>query len=389
MKHRTARPVAAAILVAAGLAAPAFAVQDCELNGEPVNPANGHTTAGKTGLMRCKERDTGELRREQELQNGRFMGLVRFYDKGRLVKEHSVNEKGNMEGRAREFLASGQLLREATYANGRPVGLMRSFHPNGQLRRVSFHEEPGGERAVAEFNERGQLAELRCADRAVLAPALDDARLCGHTGAAPASVELFDARGRLRERLSLRAGQRVGAEGFHDNGQLAARMTLQGDQRTEQQFSADGVKRRERVSRVVERGSVRQRDAEYSERGTLLREQRWTPEGEALADDSYFLNGQPRRQARYAGAGDARTLEVQQFFDNGQRASVAHYALDARGAQRAIGTHQSFDEQGRRIGETVYDAQGRPSRERAWDAEGRLLRDDEVFEDGSRKAYRR
>lgn len=136
----------------------AHAVQDCELNGVGVNPANGNTTAGKTGLMRCKDRDSGVVQREQELKSGVFMGLVRFYEQGRLVKEHSVNAKGNMDGRAREFAPSGQLVREATYDDGHTVGLVRSFYPTGQLRRASFHEEPGGERASAEFTERGQLA---------------------------------------------------------------------------------------------------------------------------------------------------------------------------------------------------------------------------------------
>jgi len=380
---------AAFLALAAVLAAPAHAVQDCELNGQSVNPANGHSTAGKTGLMRCRDRDSGELRREQELRNGTFMGLVRFYEKGKLLKEHSVNEKGNMDGRAREFdPGSGKVVREATYANGRTVGLARSFHPTGQLRRVSFHEEPGGERAVAEFNERGQLSELRCAERPVLAPAVDDARLCGHAGGSPASVDLFDSRGTLRQRLAWRAGQRVRAESFHDNGQVAARMTQEGGQRTEQQFSPEGVKRRERISRVTERGSIGLREAEFSERGTLVREQRWSPEGEPLAEDSYYLNGQPRRKAVYGGSGDARTLEVTEFFDSGRNAATGRYLLAGRyGRQAPVGIHQRFNDKGVLVAESSFDDAGRLKRERAWTDEGRLLRDDEVFEDGSRKAH--
>ena len=72
------------VLLATPLAA--LAVQDCELNGQSVNPANGSTTAGRTGLMRCKDRDSGELQREQELKAGVFMGLVRFYEKGKLAR---------------------------------------------------------------------------------------------------------------------------------------------------------------------------------------------------------------------------------------------------------------------------------------------------------------
>ena len=71
-------------------------MQDCEINGIAVNPANGNTTVGKTGLMRCRDRDTRELVREQQIQSGTFMGLVRLYESGRLVKEYSVNARGNM-----------------------------------------------------------------------------------------------------------------------------------------------------------------------------------------------------------------------------------------------------------------------------------------------------
>jgi hypothetical protein len=48
--------LAAMLLLSSPLA---FAVQDCELNGEHVNPANDHTTEGKTGIMKCRERDSG------------------------------------------------------------------------------------------------------------------------------------------------------------------------------------------------------------------------------------------------------------------------------------------------------------------------------------------
>lgn len=365
----------------------AHAVQDCELNGQSVNPANGNTTAGKTGLMRCKDRDSGVIQREQELKSGVFRGLVRFYEQGKLAKEHSVNAKGNMDGLAREFSPSGQVVREATYDNGRTVGLVRSFYSTGQLRRASFHEEPGGERAVAEFTERGQLSALRCADKAVLAPAFDDARPCGHAGTTPSAVELFDGKGVMRSRLGFTAGKRVRAEEFYDNGQPSAQMEQSGNQRIERRFSSEGVKRREVVSLLVERGTVRQREAEFSERGTLVREQRWTPEGEAMGDDSYYLNGQPRSKAVYSGSGDTRVREVTEYFDNGQRAAQGRYSAVGRGRQLPTGTHQRFNEQGRLVAESTFDAQGRVTRERTWGNDGQLQRDDEVFEDGSRKAY--
>ncbi len=384
--HPLARGLAAALLLAS--ATLAHAVQDCELNGEHVNPANGSTTAGKTGLMRCKERDTGELRREQELRNGVFMGLVRHYDNGKLTREHSVNEKGNQHGLAREFAPSGQVLRESTQDNGRTVGVARSFHPDGTLRRAAFHSPNGQEQAVAEFTAQGKLQSLRCADTAVLAPTVDDARLCGFGSAAPAKVELFDSRGTVRTRLELAAGKRVRVEDLHDNGKLAALQEIGDTQRSEKRYTSDGTLQRETRWRTTERGSIRQREAEFSERGSLVREQRWTPEGELLANDTYYLNGQPRSKAAYIGSGGQREVEVTTFHDNGQRSGVGRFTVAERGGRQSpTGAHQRFNEQGTRIAESSYDAQGRARRERSWGDDGKLLRDDEVFEDGSRKAY--
>ncbi|MGJ7492836.1 hypothetical protein [Variovorax sp. ZT4R33] len=366
----------------------AHAVQDCDLNGERVNPANGNTTQSKTGVMRCKDRDSGELQREQELRNGVFMGAVRYYDRGKLAKEHSVNAKGNLHGRAREFYPDGQVLREATYDDGHELGLVRSFHPSGQLRRLAFYAEPGGERASAEFTPAGQLSALRCTDKPVLAPVVDDVRLCGFAGSGPSPVDLFGDKGGLRARMSFVAGKRVRSERFYDNGKPESIDELSGNQRIEQRFSSEGIKRYELVALVAERGNVKQREAEYSERGSLVREQRWSPTGAALTDDSYYLNGQPRSKTVYTGEGLSRVADITEFHDNGQRAAQGRFAAPApRGRLLPVGLHRRFDELGRPVSESAYDAKGRVTRERTWDANGQPDRDDEVFPDGSRRAY--
>ena len=382
------QPLRPAVLAAALLAlAPiaAQAVQDCELDGKAVNPANGQTTAGKTGLMRCKERDTGELIREQQLRNGVFIGLVRSYENGKLVKEHSVDESGNMEGLAREFSpVTGRVLREAVYDDGHETGLTRSYHPNGQLRRAAFFAEPG-ERAYAEFSERGQLSGLRCGDRPLLAPAVDDARLCGFVGSTPSQVELFDARGMRRARLAYLAGKRVRSEELYDNGRPSLEDEIVGNQRIERRWSSEGVKRREIAYLLLERGAVKQREQEFSEKGTLVRDQRWGAAGERLSDESYYLNGQPRSKAVYS-EGEARTVEITEFHDNGQRAAVGRFAVVNRFQQIPIGLHQRFSDSGVLRAESTFDNTGRILRERSWDIKGRLEQDDEVSQDGSRRA---
>ena len=376
----------ALLLLAAGSV---HALEDCELNGRRVNPANGSDTARKTGVLRCKDRDSGQLLREEQLQNGVYAGPVRVYQNGRLAQEYVLNARGNMQGLAREFSSTGQVLREATYDDGQERGLVRSFYPNGQLRRAIFYPDRGGDRASVEFTERGQLSALRCGSSPMLAPAADDARLCGFAGG-PSQVDLFDARGTLRSRLSYAAGKRMRTEDFYDNGRTSALDEINGSQRIERQFSSEGVKRRETVSLVVARALIRQRDQEFSEKGTLVRDQRWNQAGEPVGDDSYYLDGQPRSKSVYSGTGSARTVLVTEFHDNGQRAAQGRYLAGGRsGRQLPQGTHQRFDKNGLLIAESSFDAQGRVTRERSWDENGELVQDEEVFPDGSRKAHAR
>ncbi len=365
----------------------AHAVQDCELNGQSVNPANGNTTAGKTGLMRCKDRDSGVLQREQQIQNGVFMGLVRFYQDGKLLKEHNVNARGNMDGPAREFAPGGKLVRESVYVDGSEIGLIRTFYPGGARRRITFNGEGSRESASVEFTEAGPPSALRCGDKPMLAPAFDDAKACGFTGG-PSQIELFDSAGRLRQRGTYAEGKRTRWESLYDNGQVESSGETTGTQSVSRRFSSTGVKRSEVYSFAADRRTVRQRELEYSERGTLVREQRWSPEGVPTNDDSYYLNGQPRSKSVYSGTGDQRAVEVSDFYDSGQRSRQGRFRAGLRGGGTTpVGTHQGFDEKGRLVTETSYDDRGRLARERVFDENGQLQRDDEVFEDGSRKAF--
>ena len=377
---------AAAVLWLLFAAGTAHAAIDCELNDRKADPSDGSSTAGKTGLMRCKERETGELQREQQIQNGVFMGLARFYEKGKLAREHTLNAKGHIHGLAREFAPNGQVVREAVYDDGQEQGLVRSFYPGGQLRRVTFYPAVGTDRAFVEFTERGQMSALRCGETPMLAPAVDDARLCGFISG-PSQVELFDAGGILRSRLSYLSGKRVRSQSFYDNGKPSVQDEIAGSQRIERQFSSEGVKRRETAWLLLERSAVRQREQEFSEKGTLIRDQRWNPAGQPIGDDSYYLDGRPRSKSVYRGTGDARTVEITEFHDGGQRAAHGRYLVTDRGRQVPVGTHRRFNEKGALLAESSFDAKGRVTRERSWDESGELQHDEHVFEDGSRKAY--
>ena len=73
----TPRLLRRASLIACCFLSPlAGAVIDCELNGTSINVNNGAETAGKSGLLRCRQRDGGELQRVQELRDGKTIGAV-------------------------------------------------------------------------------------------------------------------------------------------------------------------------------------------------------------------------------------------------------------------------------------------------------------------------
>lgn len=377
------------------------AIPTCELNGEHVNPANGHTTAGKTGLMRCKDADSGVLQREQELRDGRFIGLVRFYRNGVLEQEHSVNERGNRDGLARVYAATAgtrnPLLREETMRNGTTVGLARSWHAGGALRRASFHGDDGREQAVAEFNEQGQLTELRCAAKALLVPAADDAAWCGHQGKV-ATVSLFNGRGELAGRRSFERGELLRRESFWDSGTLREQAEMNAQGGIERSFASDGVRRREAQWLWQPAGSdggrrrVTTLEQEFHDSGTLVRERRWAAVergAELVAEKHWYLNGQPRETSEYVSEGGKRLRSDTRFHDNGKPAYEGSWSLEGRFERQPIGVHRHFDDTGRLRSERHHDERGRVTRERELGEAGQVTRDDAVFEDGSRKAFSR
>ncbi len=374
--------VAAALLV---LAHAAHAqIMDCELGGQPVNPSHGGTTAGKTGLMRCVDRQTRELLREEELRDGRFVGVKRWYEKGQLKREHSVNDKGNRDGRSREWNAQGVLVREGHEVNSASTGLHREWFDSGKPKSLAHWGDrsggAGSERrneaaSRIDFNRDGQLTDLRCGRE----PRLDDeARLCGHQGKAQLT-ELFTERGQLALRVTYERGQLLRTESYWDDGKLRYSEETNSERRLTRQFARDGVLRKQ----TERRNGQRVLEQDYSDRGTLAAERRWAASGALEREDEWYLNGQPKRSLAYSA--DGSRIE-RSFHDNGKPSWEGRYVLQDRGRGVPVGAHKTFDDSGRLRAEAIYDDKGSVTRERSWDEAGRVQRDDEVFEDGSRKA---
>ncbi|MBU1236566.1 MAG: hypothetical protein KJ634_11200 [Gammaproteobacteria bacterium] len=366
----------------------AFAVQDCELNGEYVNPANGHTTAGRTGVMKCRDRDTGELARERELRAGKFVGLERFYNRdGKLEREHRINERGNRDGLAREFFPDGRVAREETYRNGRTFGIGRNWHPNGALKRIVVRGDDGREIAEAEFNDRGQLQDLRCADRPVMGLYVDDKALCGHGARKPVVSELYSDKGEVRGRVAHLAGQMTLSESLWDNGKLRDQREIGEGNQVERRFSREGVKRHETRWATTGQSRTKELEQEFHESGNLVRERHWQA-GELASEKTWYLNGRMKADYRYARRDGRRSVcDVSEFHDNGEMAGTGTYLMSYGYPDRPVGTVRGFDRDGRLRKEVEYDPKGRLKRERELDEKGVVLRDDAVFEDGSRKAF--
>jgi antitoxin component YwqK of YwqJK toxin-antitoxin module len=387
----TPRLLLRASLIACCFLSPlAGAVIDCELNGTSINVNNGAETAGKSGLLRCRQRDGGELQREQELRDGKTIGATRYYSQGKLEQDFSVNDKGNKEGRYRRYdPGTGQLIQEETYRNGSTIGLSRSFTADGRPRRLTFYSETGQEMAYVEYTRNGKLRDLHCASTPVFGKAFDDVSACGFDGRKEAAVtQLYGDDDFVRQRVAYLQGKRTMREVLWDsNLKVRSRESVGSDGReTEQSFSQDGTKRREVQWVRLERGRAKVLEQEYHESDTLVREQSWATDGKPVSERQLYLNGQPRSEAFYEDKDDQQLRKVTEYHDNGKPAFKGSYLASDRYRQSPVGTHQRFDAEGRLRSETGYDARGRLNREKEWDESGKLTRDDAVFEDGSRKS---
>lgn len=400
---------AARVAVAATLLTLAFhsahAVQDCEFQGKHINTSDGSQTAGKTGMVRCKDRSSGVVEREYELRDGKSIGLSRYFREGTLVKEFTITANGPHEGLEREWATNGQLVLEFTNVNGNPQGLRRQWFADGKQRKIEWiagHEGASQrEGAVVEYHATGQLASLRCGPKPLLAPHVNDAKLCGFDGGTPSTVNLYTHKGELRSTVVLAAGVQQKATTFFANGkpELEEELMLGGVQKREASFYAEGGgKRRERLwDMAAGRPALLLREADFHTSGTLVAERQYqlveTSNGRKrsrLASESrFYLNGQPQQKDVYTTGdnGNTELRDTQRYTDQGKPSAQGRYAIEGRYGDRPVGLHSQYFANGKLARVDTYDAKGKVSRQKVWDESGKLLSDDEVFEDGSRKAY--
>ena len=403
-------PYRAAFLLAVlcNLTSAAWAVPRCEVSGKSVSPYNGSTTEGLTGMMRCKEETTGLPTSDQELRNGVFMGLSRFYDaKGNIQRERMINERGNTDGFEREFWPDGKLRSESSQNNGSTRGASRRFFETGKIDRASFTLDNQVLASLA-WDRDGNLISASCAQASVLP---EDSKPCGFEG--KVQTALFQ-NGKRRELRTIEQGKILAATIYRAaSGQFAAadaevvigEMAFQNGQRWHRFYNAEGAANGKNVlreERLYEPGRNSQGSdyAVTSSSGRLQWSKAWGANGQ-LIEHIRYTNGQPNVAERWYLNGAMKekvtvTLDgggsksVRESFDDDGKMTERQSTI-AFGANRdqLTGLQQSFHSNGKVAVEDTYskpDDQGRTRlvARKQWDQNGKLQSDDQILEDGSR-----
>ena len=372
--------------ICCAFASQANAIVRCELGGKSVNPNNGNETASLTGMMRCKDEDSGKLHREQELRNGKYVGLERFYDRnGSIIKERTINERGNTQGLEKTFWPNGQVKSEETADNGQAQGVARQFNETGKLRRLSFMQD---RREILEigFNADGSYAELRCHTSSVLP---EDRKPCGFEG--KTDTKIFDQNSKQRALQTWEQGKLLASVGYRDTGEVESDMRFEQGRRVHKRFH--DAKNQLREERIFEASDHLLRASQ----GALLSIKQWAAsgqmvlhtryaEGKANLTERWYLNGALKEKVAVTGSANTTRTLRENYSDEGKITSRETLNAD----NQVVGLRQTYFSNGNIMREDTYnepDGRGRTrlTKRKEWDDSGKVTADDEILEDGSRK----
>ena len=269
------------VLVSLAAGAAQARVLDCELNGQAVNRNNGNELAGKSGMLRCKDRDDGKIVLEENYTNGRPIVYQKTTGMDGRVTVRNVNANGNSDGPYKSLRLDGSVESEETYANGDRVGEARFFYPNGKLRRLGFYEA-GRALNEIEYHDNGQLAALRCGDKAALTEVRD---LCGFSGRA-SEVQLFRSNGDVARTVSYRDGKLVARTSNSAQGTPSETESVEGSDRVVRALHPNGKVKLETRYREQRRHGV---EKEFADSGQLTRETTWDL-GERTTESRWFIS---------------------------------------------------------------------------------------------------
>lgn len=372
----------------------------CEMNGKSVNPNNGSETAKLTGILRCKDEDSGKLQREQELRDGKYLGVERFFDReGRLERERNVNERGNSQGVEKSFWPNGKLKSEGTSDNGTTQGLVRHYFDSGRPSRLAFYRD---RRALLDigFNPDGSYGELRCPDVSLIA---EDRKACGFDGKTETTLQNSKGvriaqhvweQGKLLSLTLYRNGDSIESTMFFEQGRRVRRVYGEG-KITPTNASGANVLREERIYEPPPANELAlnasagrlQSSRLWGSNGQLIEQQVYV-DGKVSQADFWYLNGAKKEKTVATGSGSSLRTLRELFSDDGKL--VSRHTLGPSGA--ASGLQQYYFANGKLQREELFGEPGSAGTGRSrvlshkeWDDTGKLVADDEVLEDGSRR----
>jgi antitoxin component YwqK of YwqJK toxin-antitoxin module len=333
------------------------------------------------------------MSREREIKAGEIYGLYRLYQNGVLTLEYTDTKNGPRNGITRKYAPNKQLIQEETEVMGQPQGLQREWYPDGTLKKVEWIAE-GKSPASVRFTKKAALHGVSCSSKPSLAPHADDASLCGFKGKAVTNTYYTDE-GQKRATETILAGVIQQATSFDTNtGKIRNTMELKASEITETGFFENSNKQYETVINAAEKSRAFVRKSVFYESGSMKQEQKFSMleiEGRRrnfmTSEAQFYQNGQMRQLQEFSIDGRDYFKEVKSFNDKGALTSQAKYQQLGSYNNRPIGIHKTFFDDGKISYEEHHDKNGKVFRQKRWDESGKLIADDEVFEDGSRKAF--
>jgi antitoxin component YwqK of YwqJK toxin-antitoxin module len=372
----------AGLLLLGGLM-PAWAVEDCSLNGKDINLSNGESTKGITGVVRCTDRETGTLSREIPYVNGKTSGIMKYY---RGTKKFVEYKDGQPTQRSQEWDEQGNLVRDtlSPTREGRPF---RFYYPNGKLQHLKWLEN---DKPVfwATYNQDGQLTSLLCGDKSYLK---EDRDLCGFDGK-PSEVKFYSSQGTLLRNSTYLNGKLVDSARFASDGRKLETEKATGENKVKTTFHPNG--------KVWIEAQYKGRffdgtEKEYHTSGKLIRLAQWS-EGKMVSEEEFYLNGERKSRSERKKKGDVWLIARQFFWDNGKLREEGVYQEKTDSAvwqgftaarwkyESPIGEFRTYSEDGKSAMWELFDDAGHLQRRKVWNASGELVRDEEFLEDGSR-----
>lgn len=301
-------PHTTAVLALCLLAGPAQAVLSCEFNGEQVMSAQGFTSGGESGLLRCTD-DEGPVRlREQILRDGRVVLSIGTLADGSLSELRCApvsllpqdQAVCGHQGRASEvtlYRAPGQASGRVSYLAGALQGLTVLSGQGVLVRSEELRQLPGepARRIKRVYHPTGQLrSETDLLERD---PAAAGA---GREGVG----REWAAGGQLTQETLWADGHEVRIRQWYLNGQLKMHQQVRREGRHERRItesfwdtgrpSAINAERNGRLwgwQRYFNEAGALLREDEHGERGVLLRRRYYNPQGALEREERLMEDG--------------------------------------------------------------------------------------------------